>query len=191
MHEKRSSHRLKGFTMVELLFAMFIFSILMVSAAGIFGQAFGSYRNAKFIQQDVENAQFLLDQMAKELRTSTIVTPVTPGGFTSSIQYYDYSQATCYRYSISGGNVYKAAYVPGRATSEQDVAACRSTTLSSFAPISSGTVTGTFYLVSSDDSPQRIGRVTIGLRIARNSAHVATIQSSVALRDFGYVGLVN
>jgi type II secretory pathway pseudopilin PulG len=182
---------LRAFTFLELLFAVFIFSLLMVAASGIFAQAFGGYREAKQIQEDVENAQFLLDQMAKELRTSTIVKINTSGSYTQSVQYYDYSQSRCLLYRLSGGTLYKAAYNPNRPDPDQAVAACDSHNfpVGALEAVSTGTVNGTFYIVTSNNSPQQIGRITIGLTISRDPSHTAHIQSSVALRDFGYIGL--
>ncbi len=175
--------RMKGFTLMEVLVSMFIFSLMMASVAQIFVTAFSGYRSTRAVQRDIDNAQYALNIMAKELRTSTIVNPAA-GALVArtDIQFYDYSQSKCFRYRIAGGNLQVAS------AADPDIAACTARVLDP-TTISTGVVTGTFRVTPSDSSPAHVGKVTVSLDISEGSAHHARIQTSVSLRDFGNIGL--
>ena len=166
---------------MEVMVSLALFSILMVATSQIFASSFSSYRNTRSIQKDIENAQYILNAIAKELRTGSVVSPNSPGNV-SVIQFFDHSQDLCIRYQITGGNLQVAK------SSASDVATCNSMTLSSFATISTGTVTGSFSVVPTDSSSNTIGKVTLSLRIQETSVHSATIQTTTSLRDYGTAG---
>lgn len=176
----------QGFTLVEILVALFIFVILMVGVSQIFGAAFFGYRNTRAVQKDLENAQFTLNSMVKMLRTSTVVSPAASN--TNRVRFYDYSQGLCIEYWIDGGN--KTLSVISASTSDSDQCKLANFPAGSFAPLTSGNVSGTFVLTPSDgtSSPKVVGKVTVSLQIQEAQTHAARIQSSVSLRDYGNVG---
>jgi prepilin-type N-terminal cleavage/methylation domain-containing protein len=181
---QRNSIQLKkqrGFSLIEVMVSLFIFSIIMVSTSQIFTQAFAGHRYAKNLQRDIENAQFLSGILSKELRTSTIVDPNGATDNVQSLQFYEHSQGLCIQYRITQNSLQVA-----RAASANP-AACNGASLSGFTTISSGTLSGGFDVVPSDDSPRTIGRVTLALKI-QEGTHSAVIQSTVSLRDFGSGG---
>jgi len=61
-----------GFTLVEIIMVVSIISIIMVSLAGIFSSSIRGYRAAKATQRDLEDTQFIMNQMVKILRTSSV-----------------------------------------------------------------------------------------------------------------------
>jgi Tfp pilus assembly protein PilW len=65
----------KGLSLLEVMVSMGVFSLMMVSVAGIFSSSIASYRFNKVIERDLENAQFVMNDIAKQLRTSTVVDP--------------------------------------------------------------------------------------------------------------------
>ncbi len=72
-----------GFTLIELLVATFIFGIIMVIVGSAFVNSINLQRRALNIQQAQENANFVLEVMAKEIRVAQINTadtscPATP-----------------------------------------------------------------------------------------------------------------
>lgn len=173
---------LKGFTLIEVLVSLFIFAIIMIATSQIFASAFQGYRYTRTVQKDAENAQFALNILAKELRTSTVVSP-TAGPFpqrSTSVQFYDHSQQTCFLYRILGGALEMASR-----TAVPDVASCASASLVTFRTISTGTVIGNFLVTPSSIAPARVGRVTISLDVNEGSTHRVRIQTSVSLRDYG------
>lgn len=175
---------LRGFTLIEVMTALFVFALVMAGTSQIFGSAFTEYRATRTLQQDIENIQYTINIMAKELRTSSVV---SAAGNKSSVQFYDHSQEKCFLYRISSG-----ALQMDSAASPGGVSQCNGMTLSSFVTISTGTVTGSFQVTPSatvGGPPTRVGKVTISLAIAKDATHFAHIQTTVSLRDFGNIGL--
>lgn len=192
-HKPQATSR-KGFTLIELLVAMFMFVILMAAISQIFTTAFSRYEDASAVQWNLERAQLIMNTISKELRTSTVA---TAAGSSSSIQFYDYSQSACLRYRLNN-TVLQVARKDG-ATDEND---CSGT----FTDLVDG-VSGSFEVVPSETqsgtppSGGTVGKVTIALEVRRgtliaiegdaNQAHRARIQTTVSLRDYGNVGLLN
>lgn len=174
--------KLKGFTLIEVLVSLFVFTIVMTAASGIFASSFSGYRYSKNIQRDVENAQFIMSILAKELRTSTVVSPTGITNSSSAVQFYDHSQGRCFNYRINGGAIQVAS------NNAIDAGDCSGMSPSPFTTISTGTVSGSFYIVTSRDIPKRVGRMTLTLNIREGSTHSADIQTTVSLRDFGADG---
>lgn len=172
----------QGFSLIEVLITVFIFSIIMIAASQIFTEAYGGYRYAKNLQRDLENAQFMTGILAKELRTSTIVSPSSPTTNVTSVKFYDHSQGECIQYRFISSRLEVARQ--GAAS----IAACSALGLSGFETVSTGTVAGSFDVTPSDDSPRRVGKVTIALRVQETPDHRAVFQSTVSLRDYGTGG---
>lgn len=176
-----SCKKQKGFSLVEVMVSMFIFVIIMLAASQIFTQAFAGHRYTRNLQKDIENAQFIMGILSKELRTSTIVSPTGINNGVSSIKFYDHSQQKCLSYRITGGRLEVAS---------QNVASsaiCNGTSLTTYQTVSTGTITGSFDITSSQSTPRRVGKVTLGLRV-QEGTHAASIQSTVSLRDYGADG---
>jgi prepilin-type N-terminal cleavage/methylation domain-containing protein len=63
----------KGLTLIELIVAMGIFSVIIVIVVGLFVATLKGYRKSAALQNVQENARFLMDFMTKEIRQSTII----------------------------------------------------------------------------------------------------------------------
>lgn len=72
-----------GFTLVELLVATFIFGLLVFAIAGIYISFNNSQLRASVEQQLLNDTQYAIDVMAKEIRNSAIVN--FPGNITCSV----------------------------------------------------------------------------------------------------------
>lgn len=179
-HLYRSSQR--GFTLTEVLVAMFVFSIMMAAVSQVFSTTFTAYRNVRAIQRDIDNAQYSLNILAKELRTSSVV---STNGTVSVVKFYDHSQGKCFQYQINQNKLQVASTDPV----PDSVGGCIATTFSSFTDISTGVITGAFRVTSSTTTPSSVGKVTMSLDISEGSDHHAKIQTSVSLRDFSLSGL--
>jgi prepilin-type N-terminal cleavage/methylation domain-containing protein len=70
----RHSH---GFSLIELLVAATIFSFVVAGVSGLFVQALDLQRRAGGIQKIQENAQYVLESIAREVRVSKITGPDT------------------------------------------------------------------------------------------------------------------
>lgn len=132
----------KGLTMLELLVAMAIFSIVITIVVSLFMTALKGYRKNLALQNIQDNARFLLDFIAKELRMATI------NSGTSSSLNITRSDGTAVTYSFGGGNL-------TRTTSETS------------GPINSEKiiVNGSFYVSGITGGDELQPKVTIALKI--------------------------
>lgn len=64
-----------GFSLVELLVAATIFAFIVTGVTGLFIQALDIQRRAAGIAKIEENAQFVMESIAREVRVSAITTP--------------------------------------------------------------------------------------------------------------------
>lgn len=179
-----------GFTLIEVMIALAVFLILMLAIVQTFTQSFTSYKVTRAVQRDIENAQFALNLMAKELRTSTIIIPTAGTQVpVTSIRFYDYSQRLCLEYAIT------ASQVTVRKKSAPASPDCVSPSGWSGAnalvavTASGGSIAGKFIVTPSIQSPKVVGRVTIALQISEGPDHTARIQTTASLRDYGYIEL--
>ena len=169
----------RGFTLIEMMVSLFIFSLLMPVVAQIFSTAFTGYRSTRAVQHDIENAQYSMNVIAKELRTSSVV---SASGSQTSVKFYDHSQGICFRYRVSGGQLEMAS------AASTDVADCTAKVLPALVAISTGTINGSFQVTPSvGGAMKQVGKVTISLEVYDDTAHRARIQTSVSLRDFGNI----
>lgn len=177
----------KGFTLLELLISLAVLSILMLATSSIFVRSFGSYQGTKRIESNISDAQFLMNSIAKELRTSTVVAP-TSDGSTQSLKFFEYSKSECIQYRFNSGTIEVA-----RSSSGSTFESCNNTAnLSGFSRVGIGSISGSFYSLPSkpvSPGPQRVGRVTVTLSIQVSGSDPVVLQSTTSLRDYGYAGL--
>lgn len=168
-----------GFTLVEVLVAVFIFALMMTTISGVFAKVVRAHRDAKVIQKSLESAQYAMNLMVKTLRTSSIVD--FDESSPNKIRVYDYSQQKCVEYEFSEDDL---IYRSGDA---DDKEACES--LGSFLTNSNlieDSVNSVFFdAVASSNAVgnEAMGKATVSLTISENDK-VLHIQSSVSLRDY-------
>ncbi|MBU1292381.1 prepilin-type N-terminal cleavage/methylation domain-containing protein [Patescibacteria group bacterium] len=64
-----------GFTLVELLIAMFAFGMIIIAISGVSQSVIKAQRKAFALQEVQESGRYLLEAISKEVRMSTINTP--------------------------------------------------------------------------------------------------------------------
>lgn len=177
-----------GFSLLELLISVAILTLLMMAASQIFARSFGNYRSIQNVENNVSDAQFLMNSLAKELRTSTITAPIS-SGWTQSIKFFENSKSECVQYRFNSAN---RTVEVARSASGSSFSSCDNTNnLSNFEKVGGGNVTGAFYSVPSKNSdPLRVGRVTVILEIRNRNSDPAVLQTTTSLRDYGYIGLL-
>ncbi len=163
---------------------------MMVSVAGIFGSSIQSSRANKNIQHDLENTQFLMNNIAKQLRTSTIVSSAA-----TSVRFYDYSQGKCISYTVAtvnGNSVIQNAW-----STTTRVGCTIGAPLSFPTTLTTGDVTPTFNVVTSllntvTPADSRVGKVTMVFVVKEKatSTRSAQVQTTVSLRDYVESGVV-
>lgn len=193
----RRSRTTSGFTLIEMIIAIGVFSIMSVAIAGAFTSGFSSYSDTRELQRNIETAQYALNTLEKLLRTSTVIS--AGGANAQTVTFYDYSSARCFRYDISGGpnsNLFARWFAT---TDPFGAVPCTtgSANFSTSAQVTSGYVTGGFTVVPSDKDdvtvdgdPKAMGRVTVNLSVKADSAAAiaSRIQATSSLRDYSNVG---
>jgi len=90
--KKINSKIKKGFTLIEALVALFVFSILVTVIAGVYMEFLDAQIYAKNLQVRLENLQLSSNLISKVSRTSKLVIPATGTGRIDGIRLYDYSR---------------------------------------------------------------------------------------------------
>lgn len=183
--------RKKGFSILEIIVATFIFVMIMAATSAFFGKSMFSYRSAKALQKDLESAQFSMNLISKSLRTSTVILADD-----QQVKIFDYSQNKCIEYKFNDGNAlktatYDATYNTDPIDQGSNKTDCETRALSDFFAMTSGIVAGKFSVIPSSSSPSKtVGRVTIWMKVCPESGcsgipkDEAIIQSTVSLRDY-------
>jgi prepilin-type N-terminal cleavage/methylation domain-containing protein len=183
----KKTNNKKGFTLIEVIIATFIFALIMVAVAMTFSSLFGGYKGAKSIQKNLENAQYGMSLMARSLRTSSVVVPNAARTVTL-IKFYNYSERRCVGYRFLN-NAMQIAFVadPGDSAPDKKVW-CSGASLGSYSNVTTANINSmSFYVVPSSSSV--VGKVTISMEVCATTAcgskdDKARIQSTVSLRDY-------
>lgn len=116
----------KGFSLIETLISILVFSLAMTIIAQTFGSFIKSYVSEKKSQIDVENAQYALNLIEKTIRTSTIQTANASGvlDFNGAdgkmIKMFDNSQSKCVAYRFNANKIEKLT----KAGTDNDISTC-------------------------------------------------------------------
>lgn len=108
--KKIKSKRAKGFSLIETLVSVFIFSLMMTLLAGSFSGFLREFMARKKEQKVLENAQYTLSLIEKTIRTSTVFAASGTGvidfngGDSKKIKLFDYSQSKCLAYKFDSTN---------------------------------------------------------------------------------------
>ncbi|MFC1645009.1 type II secretion system protein J [Patescibacteria group bacterium] len=176
----------KGFTLIEVLVAMFIFTMMMMATILAFSNLFQSYRQSKNIQEDIDNSQFAMNLMMKSLRTSSVIDG-GDSGISNEVTIFDYSQKKCITYGFY--NQDGRSFLGMTSASSEDLGECESEgSGDSMKAMTTGDVTGKFWWVKSDGDTNVVGSVTALVHVNSDVGGV-DIQSSVSLRDYTVSGI--
>lgn len=169
--KRKAMIREKGFSLMEVIIGVFIFSLVAVSTVAIFQKSLSGYRKAAFVQKDMESGQFAVNLMAKVLRSSEIIIP-SASGKTALVRAFDYSQDKCLEYRFQGNILEsRSAGLPG-GTGDK-TAWCGSADLGSWSPMTTGSVAGNFDVFLPVVS-EAAGRVDISLAVCRGGSGACT-----------------
>lgn len=193
----------KGFTLLEILVAMFIFALVVTTASLVFEKSVKGYQAAKAIQKNMESAQEAMNFLAKSLRTSSVV-KYNDSDSSPHIRVYDYSQQKCIRYEFSSQILYISS-IPIEDSGKNDpVSWCLDFDDSDFLPtrsVMATGATGAFKGIAksqceSTPAESIVGRITIEMLIncpsaecSGNQSDRARLQTTVSLRDYNMSGL--
>ena len=195
----------KGFSFVEMIVAIFIFALVVTASSGVFVKMIKSYKSAREIQRDLEDAQYAMNLMAKTIRTSSIIScyngswDLSCGGANiTAIRIFDYSQTQgCIQYEFSGN---KLKYISNTPPTPGDKNSC-ATWVPMIDLVSYFISNAQFDVKRSFPDPDgggpltgQVGKATISMQVCPASGcpagtDKAIIQTSVSLRDYTETGL--
>lgn len=185
----------KGFVLMEMLIAIFVFALIITSVVGVFVSSYKSQESTQEKQRDLENVRIAMETMAKNIRTSSLDYPSSVGG-SREIYIYDYSQEKCigYKFSDTGSGTrtleFKELDISRLDTSDSSIINCRTELSSvSFSDFLSDTeladgrfiVRKTLQETSESANDGYMGKVTIVMRIENEKF---PFETSVSLRDY-------
>lgn len=189
----------KGFSLIEMMLAVLIFSLVMTATMSVFVSVIKVKSRAKDAQRNMEDAKYALELMSKTLRTSTIIScnnidkDQCGNSIVNSIEVYDYSQNLCVRYLYNTGTD-KLSWGT-RDAGASGVDGCNP------APAAVNALTGSFItywrVVAKPSDATTVGQVTITLQMCSKSGATCagtnvdtfTAQTTVSLRDYKEVGI--
>lgn len=91
----------KGFSLPEVMIAMFIFSIIMTASVATFISAFSARNSARISQKGLEESRTAMEAIAKNIRMSIKVDNIASNR--NKISMFNMSQGKCIAYSSSSG----------------------------------------------------------------------------------------
>lgn len=161
-----------GFSLIEMLISIFVFSFAMTMVIGSFSGFLKTYANAKKAQRSSESAQYAINLMAKTIRSSTISQLVSGD---NKILIFDNLSSRCVAYKYLNGKLQQASVAAA------NVGACSAFADGSFLPMANtGEIAGAVF-DGAASAGTNIGRVTMSLSLSGGS--VSQLQSSVSLRQ--------
>jgi uncharacterized protein (TIGR02599 family) len=135
----------KGFTLVELLVSLALFSIVILVVLSILSMGITGQRKVLALQGAQENARFILEFIAKELRMSVI------NGSTASTLDITRSDGNRIGYSFTNGNIERRTIPGGQGGAINS---------------DSVTVSGSFYVAGVGKADSQQPKVTIILGVS-------------------------
>lgn len=169
----------KGFSLIEILVAVFIFTLTMVLLTGTFSGFLKNYATEKRLQRDIENAQHSINIMAKSIRESAVVSTAS-----FPLNTYNYAEDKCVQYRFNSNKIQLGTIVP---TTSGDPSSCvfGSIPAASFVDVTSDSIVNASINATATSSSGEYGRVTIALYFKDSgSATVGfPIQMSISLRQ--------
>lgn len=103
LKDKYNKTNKRGYTIVEFLVAMFVFTVVIIVVLGLLSVAIKWQRRTLAQQNIQENARYLLEFMAKEIRMSAITSSDGMSGNLSLVR----SDGDSVTYSIYGNKIYR------------------------------------------------------------------------------------
>ena len=165
-----------GFTLIETLVSVFLFSLIALMIAGSFTAFLKNYEEAKRMQRNIDNAQFAINLMAKTIRTSDVVLVDA-----NNLGCFDYAQSKCVLYSYASSTK-KLQVSEGTAS---NLAGCNFASMSSLSDITSTDIVAAYFNVVPSTTPT-YGKVTTALSVreATQTTSPLNIQQTASLRNY-------
>lgn len=167
----------RGFSLVEVMVSVFIFSMIVSMISGTFSAFLKNYSEAKRNASNIENAQFAMNLMAKTVRTSNVKDFVSDQKY---LELYDYAQGKCIKYAYLSGD----KKIQVSESVKPDPASCDFSNMSNSQDVTGDFIENVnFYVTPSGASTY--GKVTMAISLKETSQRTSSlrIQTTVSLRN--------
>ncbi|HRY82360.1 MAG TPA: prepilin-type N-terminal cleavage/methylation domain-containing protein [Candidatus Moranbacteria bacterium] len=174
--KKLNNKKHKGFSLLEMLISIFIFSLIIITSVSIFAASASARQKSRKIQKNMEDARTALDLMAKNMRMSTELN-TSNGTDEDTTIYMNNSSQGCISYKFES-NKLQIGYTGGSSD-------CSNALLyPSYNDIMESDVSGKFYVKTTliTEGSKRVGRATISLTVDG-----INLETSVSFRDYNEI----
>lgn len=174
---KPKNKKLAGFSLLEMIIAIFIFSLVITAAVSVFVASYNAQRKAKEIQLGVEDSRGAIEIMAKNIRMGTID---GTDGIKKEIAFYNYSQGKCIKYAFENGKI-MTGELSGSRLENLDCSSISTPwnlIADSIVDDLNFNITESKYSETEDSI---VGKVTISIKIIDSKE---PIQTTISLRDY-------
>lgn len=182
----KSKNKLKGFSLLELLISIFIFTLIIVTSISVFAGVVLARQKNRVMQKNLEEGRTALETMAKNIRMSR---KLTTNGTTDQIVMFNNSQDRCiaYFFDSTDKSLKTEQAAPDGSPSEDDYPDCSGVTVINDPIIPSDNITGSFDVVETNSDSSlgdiKIGKATIRLTIGSGD-QAQNMQTTVSFRDY-------
>ncbi|MFA7319757.1 MAG: hypothetical protein WC022_04150 [Parcubacteria group bacterium] len=171
----KKNKKYPAFSLLELVMAIFILSLITLTAVSVFANIVRTRKNAIKAANDIEAGREAIEIMAKNIRMGS---HLSPGGSSNLIYFFSEVTGECISYSISGNRLNSAAAAPSGTD-------CTPGAVNyTYQPMtrSDMTVTGSFVVTQTNttSTPKVIGRVTTVLLIDGKY----NLQTTISIRNY-------
>lgn len=185
----KGKNKIKGFSLLEMIIAVAIFSLVVVAVMSAYVSIFKAGKNAKIVQKNIENVRGAMDIMAKTIRSGEADN--ASSGLTQNVYVFVYdfgsdNNGKCVKFSLDAvpGNIQQSQTAASGNRSMAPYTNCSTVNPASYVnPInlvngSGFTVIGKFYVTPVSDTVA--SKVTI-LANVQSGTDSANLQTSVSL----------
>ncbi len=163
----------EAFSLPEVIVAMFIFVLMMLVVTSVFVTMVKTRKEARDMQQRMENVRYAMELMAKNIRMSRV-----DDVDDSNLYIYNYSQGKCMHFKFGDSNVEMEEAV---AESSQD---CGSFGYSGSVNLAEGDIDGGEFYFFKPGADSSLGKVTILMKMMEGKENA---QTTVALRNYSKI----
>lgn len=173
-----------GFSLIEVLVAMFISTLIIISITAAFASAFKAQKKAREIQKSIEESKVAMEYMAKIIRMSGNIKSVSGG---DGVSMYNKSTEKCVVFTYDAGNIEEEKCTP---SSEDDPCSngtsgdCTGSSYGSPNAITSNGILDNVKFNVSSGSGTAIDTVTIFMKIKSTIDSNGNFQTTISARDY-------
>ena len=167
----------KGFSLLEALISIAVFTIIMVATAETFASMIQTKVEVDRMRESHQKAQVAIESITKSIRSGVVVTPDSGYASQETIRIYDYSQSLCIEYAFLGTALQKR-------TASIDRDECTAgVSLPDTQIMVRDTVKGNFDISWDDDNKYVTIRLLLISPNQQASTNQTRVQTTVAMRN--------